>query len=966
MPSIVKTIDDDTEEADGGENEHDKIIEEPSSSGGKKSPTPQEIMEDVESVASAVELLVDEEPPMKKSKTSDDAAVDVEGDKKKCHDKKSDEVAVAVEVEVINDKPGGDSVDEDPPTKKKKRDDDGVEDKSDEVAIVDEKDEKSGEESAEKCAGEISTSEEEDKRGKSDELISGASAGGGSPKKSSSRSAKPSSRAVAAARANQDGLLSSSSNQNKRKRNKNDQQVDVNSVVDVYNAQQQFMAMQMQAAMLQNPMLMQQQMAMQQNPMFMRQMAMQNPQMMAMLQQQQQMAMLQNMHPQMMSNQVRQEQLQRIHHFNRMEQEIQQRLIHAEMSAANNGAGKPITVILILPPGNQIKLGMVLKDNKFTKLAELKWLAEDSPIRNQLPKKYHMDCCIAEIKCHRIGGTVAPKSSKHCQELLGQCKDEKEETTIELVLVKIPPLAKIGQTERDRERERMTAKRKLATEERRHQQEKVTAREKRQKQPAQRKQKEEKQQQQRLEPVKVLLTIPSDESIKLGMILRDNHIYNLPELVDLSIDSPIQTQIARKYQRGCCIVSLESHKIGGRVSIESPKHFLELISKCRLVASENKKVNKRCVPVTVEMLMIQIPVEQSVAVIDDSETSDKPSAKKPSPNKDEARTRTPKKKNSHESIKEWNKHFDNLVLFKRSNGHFNVSPSVYPELALWVFEQRINKSKLTKSRLRKFKSIDFPFYEEAGDLREASGVADATNLPNAPRITPSWDERYESLTRFKGRCGFFPASGDLHDWLEGMKGIAAHLSSQHIKKLHELGVKLDLPRERLEQLGIQVDEVEENSAGGKQTKGRRTEDGGPKGEFRKQLNETFWKSAEAAKMFGFSRGDDILKGLQDRINRLKKANESVNGWKTLVPNDGKEELYKQHDILKLRHKVQYLIKAYAIAMKRMNELSWMQCCKKSAEDLGELVSEMSSTLIVHLPNNQCVSESTYNVLLRTN
>jgi len=82
--------------------------------------------------------------------------------------------------------------------------------------------------------------------------------------------------------------------------------------------------------------------------------------------------------------------------------------------------------------------------------------------------------------------------------------------------------------------------------------------------------------------------------------------------------------------------------------------------------------------------------------------------------------------------------------------------------------------------------------------------------------------------------------------------------------------------------------------------------------------------------------EDVLKGLQDRVEVLKQANQSVNGWKSLIPDDGKEDMYSQHAILVLRHRAQYLAKSYLIAMEKMNEHTWNACCTMAGEELGDL------------------------------
>jgi len=69
---------------------------------------------------------------------------------------------------------------------------------------------------------------------------------------------------------------------------------------------------------------------------------------------------------------------------------------------------------------------------------------------------------------------------------------------------------------------------------------------------------------------------------------------------------------------------------------------------------------------------------------------------------------------------------------------------------------------------------------------------------------------------------------------------------------------------------------------------------------------------------------------------LKQANQSVDGWKSLIPDDGKEGTYSRHDILALRHKAIYLIKGYLIAMKKMNQHNWGTCCKMASAELSPL------------------------------
>jgi hypothetical protein len=192
----------------------------------------------------------------------------------------------------------------------------------------------------------------------------------------------------------------------------------------------------------------------------------------------------------------------------------------------------------------------------------------------------------------------------------------------------------------------------------------------------------------------------------------------------------------------------------------------------------------------------------------------------------------------------------------------------------------------------------------------------------------SWDERYEAVVRFLDRCGALPAPGNLRDWIEEQKEAIQHLSPERVVKLYELGIDLNLPREKLQELGIHVEEDAIDAV---------TEEGIQRLSKRQKLAQNFfWRSAEAAKLFGFTLGDDVLKRLQDRIDLVKKANETVDGWKHLVPNDGKEDLYSDRDIMLVRHKAQYLIKAYLLAIETMNTQTWKQCCRNSASSLHAL------------------------------
>ena len=166
---------------------------------------------------------------------------------------------------------------------------------------------------------------------------------------------------------------------------------------------------------------------------------------------------------------------------------------------------------------------------------------------------------------------------------------------------------------------------------------------------------------------------------------------------------------------------------------------------------------------------------------------------------------------------------------------------------------------------------------------------------------PTWEENYERTVRFKERCKMFPMAGQLYNWLEEQKKDVDNLSDEQRKMLEELGVF-----------------------------GGSTEGTNPQ-------KNWYWESAEAAKLFGCEYGvDDVQTKLRERVKLLKNVNKTPNGWKTVIPSDGYEDKYTDHDIMHLRHKAQYLVKTYLIALKEMNKKTFLDCCDMASKDLVEL------------------------------
>mmetsp|Transcript_33202 Transcript_33202/g.59805 ORF Transcript_33202/g.59805 Transcript_33202/m.59805 type:complete len:780 (-) Transcript_33202:33-2372(-) len=91
-------------------------------------------------------------------------------------------------------------------------------------------------------------------------------------------------------------------------------------------------------------------------------------------------------------------------------------------------------VILTLPPPS-MKLGILLDDNTIFGLPELKSVATNSPIRNQIPEVFHRDCCIVSLKSQAIGH-VEPKNAQECATLIAKSQEGlTKPVKLEVVLV---------------------------------------------------------------------------------------------------------------------------------------------------------------------------------------------------------------------------------------------------------------------------------------------------------------------------------------------------------------------------------------------------------------------------------------------------------------------------------------------------------------------------------------------------
>ena len=430
---------------------------------------------------------------------------------------------------------------------------------------------------------------------------------------------------------------------------------------------------------------------------------------------------------------------------------------------------------------------------------------------------------------------------------------------------------------------------------------------------------------------------------KLGLAFHNNKVSRMPEL-GISPQSPILSQVPIELRFGWCIVSTrQSSSIGCVVQPQNAEECVTFINQIRKTANDS---NDDKSDVTLEMLLIQV--------------NGKAPMMPPGPSS-LPKQQPPTKKRKEKESSSWEKMYKACMNYKDLHGNFNVEPSQcrqWDELAEWIKEQRelYQQNKLTEPQITALNKIDFVWATGATGRRKSSlsaakkresAVNEQKKKPppkpkSKPKPPPLWDDMYESLVRFKAKTGgFLPNSGHLSDWIQAQKDTIEHMTlpSDQVQKLHELGIKLSVSK--LQEAGIDLKDLNADDRDGGSSNDTAAANSDQKksrhAEIHPKAGSTmYWQSTDAAKLFNFEAGSDIIKGLNERMDLLRKANESVDGWKSIVPNDGKEELYNEREILILRHKSQYIILSYMKAISFMNQKKWTQCCDEAAEELSAL------------------------------
>jgi hypothetical protein len=84
-----------------------------------------------------------------------------------------------------------------------------------------------------------------------------------------------------------------------------------------------------------------------------------------------------------------------------------------------------------------------------------------------------------------------------------------------------------------------------------------------------------------------------------------------------------------------------------------------------------------------------------------------------------------------------------------------------------------------------------------------------------------------------------------------------------------------------------------------------------------------------------SSSDDrnVVKVLEERIERLQQANRTINGWKDLVDKHDKDNLCSPYDVFITRQRCAILCLAYKFALEEMNSSKWVEDCCVAAGHL---------------------------------
>lgn len=121
----------------------------------------------------------------------------------------------------------------------------------------------------------------------------------------------------------------------------------------------------------------------------------------------------------------------------------------------------------------------------------------------------------------------------------------------------------------------------------------------------------------------------------------------------------------------------------------------------------------------------------------------------------------------------------------------------------------------------------------------------------------------------------------------------------------------------------------------------------------------FWESTDARKLFGAQKHEDgktwmedALDGLDRKIEKLQKVNQTQEGWRNVVEGRDPENKCSEFQIMVIRQRSAILCKAYLLANFHLGcvprTVEWEQCCQLACDELNEcgLTSITSRTTLM--------------------
>ena len=102
-------------------------------------------------------------------------------------------------------------------------------------------------------------------------------------------------------------------------------------------------------------------------------------------------------------------------------------------------------------------------------------------------------------------------------------------------------------------------------------------------------------------------------------------------------------------------------------------------------------------------------------------------------------------------------------------------------------------------------------------------------------------------------------------------------------------------------------------------------------------NIKYFESSEARTLFGPEENETVPQALQRRIELLRRANSTMDGWRDVISGGDPDDLCDETHILRIRQKSQYLCKAYMMALNEMDGAKkFFNCCEETVVALSGL------------------------------